>query len=97
VAVDLARELGTRIHVPVELVGYDSAGKMFEAVKAGAWDVAFLAIDPGRADEIDFTAPYVEIEGTYLVPAGSPYRSSETWISPTCASAYPPRVLMTYS
>ena len=74
VAVDLARELGTRIHVPVELVGYDSAGKMFEAVKAGAWDVAFLAIDPGRADEIDFTAPYVEIEGTYLVPAGTPYR-----------------------
>jgi polar amino acid transport system substrate-binding protein len=74
VAVDLARELGTRIHVPVELVGYDSAGKMFEAVKAGAWDIAFLAIDPGRADEIDFTAPYVEIEGTYLVPAGTPYR-----------------------
>ena len=53
VAVDLARELGTRIHVPVELVDYDSAEKMFEAVKAGAWDVAFLAIDPGRADEID--------------------------------------------
>lgn len=74
VAVELARELGTRIRVPVELIGYESAGKMFEAVKAGAWDVAFLAIDPGRADDIDFTAPYVEIEGTYLVPAGSPCR-----------------------
>ena len=70
----ISRASSTRIHVPVELVGYDSAGKMFEAVKAGAWDVAFLAIDPGRADEIDFTAPYVEIEGTYLVPAGTPYR-----------------------
>jgi len=97
VAVDLARELGTRIHVPVELVGYDSAGKMFEAVKAGAWDVAFLAIDPGRADEIDFTAPYVEIQGTYLVPAVRLCGSSETSTRPTCASAYPPRVLMTYS
>ena len=72
VAVDLARELGRRVNVPVELVAFESAGKMFDAVKAGAWDVAFLAIDPGRANQIDFTTPYIEIEGTYLVPAGSP-------------------------
>jgi len=77
VAVDLARELGRRLDLPVELVGFDAAGKMFEAVRAGAWDVAFLAIDPGRADEIDFTAAYIEIEGTYLVPAGSPFHAIE--------------------
>jgi polar amino acid transport system substrate-binding protein len=77
VAVDLARELGRRVDLPVELVGFDAAGKMFEAVRAGAWDVAFLAIDPGRADEIDFTAAYIEIEGTYLVPAGSPFHAIE--------------------
>jgi polar amino acid transport system substrate-binding protein len=77
VAVDLARELGRRIDLPVELVGFDAAGKMFEAVKAGAWDAAFLAIDPGRADEIDFTAAYIEIEGTYLVPPGSPVHAIE--------------------
>ena len=71
VAVDLGRELGRRVGVAVELVAFESAGKMFDAVKAGAWDVAFLAVDPGRADQIDFTAPYIEIEGTYLVPAGS--------------------------
>jgi polar amino acid transport system substrate-binding protein len=75
VAVDLARELARRIGVPIELVGFESAGKMFDAVKNGAWDAAFLAIDPARADEIDFTAPYVEIEGTYLVPAGSKFHS----------------------
>ena len=72
VAVDLARELGTRSGLPIEVVAFESAGKMFEAVKTGEWDVAFLAIDPGRADEIDFTAAYIEIEGTYLVPSGSP-------------------------
>ena len=72
VAVDLARELGKRVDLPVELVGYDAAGKMVDALKAGAWDIAFLAIDPGREAEIAFTAPYLEIEGTYLVPAGSP-------------------------
>jgi len=75
VAVDLARELGTRTGLPIELVAFESAGKMFDAVKAGAWDVAFLAVDPGRADVIDFTEPYVEIEGTYLVPAGSAIRA----------------------
>jgi polar amino acid transport system substrate-binding protein len=75
VAVDLARELARRTELPIEIVSFDSAGKMFDAVKTGAWDVAFLAVDPGRASEIDFTAPYVEIEGTYLIPAGAPFRS----------------------
>ncbi len=74
-AVDLARELGRRVDVSIELVGFESAGKMFDALKAGAWDAAFLAIDPGRASEIDFTAPYVEIEGTYLVPAGAKFKA----------------------
>lgn len=71
VAVDLARELGRRINLPVELVGFESAGKMFDALKTVGWDAAFLAIDPGRASQISFTPPYVEIEGTYLVPPGS--------------------------
>ena len=51
------------------------AHKVFDALAAGAWDVAFLAIDPVRAAGIDFTAPYVLIEGTYLVPDGSPLRA----------------------
>ena len=74
VAVELARELARRVDIPVELVGFESAGQMVEGLKAGAWDVAFLAVDPGRAGEINFSAPYLEIEGTYLVPAGSPLR-----------------------
>jgi polar amino acid transport system substrate-binding protein len=75
VAVDLARELGRRVDLPVELVGYDAAGKMVEGLKTGAWDIAFLAVDPGRESEISFTPPYIEIEGTYLVPSGSPLRA----------------------
>jgi polar amino acid transport system substrate-binding protein len=77
VSVDLARELGRRLGVPVELVTFDAAGKVFEALKTGAWDIAFLAIDPARAAEIAFTAPYVVIEATYLVPADSPLRTIE--------------------
>jgi polar amino acid transport system substrate-binding protein len=73
VAVDMAQELGRRLGVPVELVQYTSAGQMTDALAAGAWDVAFLAREPGRAGEIGFTAPHLLIEGTYLVPAGAPY------------------------
>ncbi len=76
-AVHLARELARRLGVPVELVTFDAAGKVFDALQAGAWDVAFLAIDPARAAGIEFTQPYVRIEGTYLVPPGSPLRSVE--------------------
>jgi polar amino acid transport system substrate-binding protein len=75
VTVDLARELARRLELPVEFVPFDAAGKVFEALKAGAWDVAFLAIEPVRAAEIAFTAPYVIIEGVYLVPKDSPLRA----------------------
>ena len=75
ISADLARELGKRLGVPVEFVTFDAAGKVFDALGSGAWDVAFLAIDPARAAEIDFTAPYVIIEGGYLVPVSSPLRA----------------------
>jgi polar amino acid transport system substrate-binding protein len=75
VTVDLARELGRRLAVPVELVPFDAAGKVFDALKSGAWDIAFLAIEPVRAAEISFTAPYVIIEGVYMVPADSPLQA----------------------
>jgi polar amino acid transport system substrate-binding protein len=74
-AVDLAQELGRRAGVPVEFVGYDAPGKLADAAKAGAWDIAFLGAEPARATEIAFTAAYLEIDATYLVPAGSPLRS----------------------
>jgi polar amino acid transport system substrate-binding protein len=75
VAVDMARELARRIGVPVAFVSYKSPGEMADAVKSGAWDVAFLGAEPARAAEIEFTPAYVEIECTYLVPAGSPLKS----------------------
>lgn len=77
VSAALAQELGRRLGVPVKFVTFETAGKVFEALKTGAWDVAFLAIDPMRATEIAFTAPYVVIEGTYLVPAQSPLQTVE--------------------
>lgn len=77
VAPDLGRELGRRLGVPVEFVGYDSAGKLGDGVKTGAWDVAFLGAEPQRAAEIAFTAAYLEIPSTYIVSAASGIRSVE--------------------
>jgi polar amino acid transport system substrate-binding protein len=77
VSAELARELARRLGVPADFVPFDGAGKVVDAVKAGAWDVAFLAIDPVRADSITFTAAYVVIEGTYLVRENSPLRAPE--------------------
>lgn len=75
ITVDLARELGRRLGVPVALECFDAAGKAFEAFKTGRIDIVFLAIEPVRAAEIDFTAPYVIIEGVYMVPVNSPLMS----------------------
>src|SRR3990172_1052552 len=75
IAVDLAPELGRRAGLSVEFITYASAGKMAEAVKTGAWDVAFLGAEPERRNEISFTPSYLEIEATYLVPTGSPIRA----------------------
>jgi len=75
VAPDIARELGKRVGVPVEFIKFESAGKLGDGVKTGAWDVAFLGNEPQRAAEIAFSSAYLEIPSTYLVPAGSPIRS----------------------
>jgi polar amino acid transport system substrate-binding protein len=75
VAVDLGRELGRRLGLPVEILPYPNPGALADAAKSGAWDVGFLGAEPQRAQEIDFSAAYVEIEATYLVPAGSPIQS----------------------
>ena len=77
VSTELARELAKRLGVPIEFVPFDAAGKVFDALAQGAWDIAFLAIDAVRAAGIDFTAPYVVIEGAYIVPADSPLKSVE--------------------
>jgi polar amino acid transport system substrate-binding protein len=77
VSVDLARELGRRLGVPVELVTVTSAGQSVETLKSGRVDVGFFAIDPARGVDTAFTGPYVQIEGAYLVRNDSPLRSND--------------------
>lgn len=76
VSVDLAWALGQRLGVAVELVVFDTASQSVEAVTREAADIGFFAIDPLRGAGIAFTAPYVLIEGAYLVRDGSPLRTN---------------------
>ena len=77
VSVDLAAELAKRLGVPVEYVVFDAAGKSVEALSTEKVDIGFFAVDPMRADAIAFTAPYVLIEGSYLVHKNSPLQRNE--------------------
>ena len=74
VSADLSRELARRLGVPLAFVTFEAAGKAFEAAKANAVDVLFVAIEPVRAADVDFSPPYVLIEGTYMVLKDSPLK-----------------------
>jgi polar amino acid transport system substrate-binding protein len=76
VAVDLLQELGGRLGVPIEIVPYDSVAVMGDAAPTGAWDIAFLGSDPAREGLMSFTAAYLEIDATYLVPGASTLRTA---------------------
>jgi len=73
VSVDLAFEVGRRLETPVQLVTYEGAGQVFDALAHDEWDLAFLAIEPVRAEKIAFTRPYLQIEGTYMTRADACY------------------------
>jgi polar amino acid transport system substrate-binding protein len=75
VSVDLARELGKRLGVPVELIEFKAAGRSFAAMAKGELDLAFFAIEPKRAAEVAFSPPYVVIDGTYMVRKDSPLKT----------------------
>lgn len=77
VSIDLAREFARRLGVAIELVVFEKAAASVDAVRNEQADIGFFAIDPLRSEGMQFTAPYVLIEGSYLVPAGSPLQRNE--------------------
>ena len=67
----MARAIADRLGVPVKCVPFAKPGELADAVGSDAWDIGLIGAEPARAEKIAFTAAYVEIEATYLVPAGS--------------------------
>ena len=87
VTVDIAREVAARLGVPVELACFDAARDSFAAVTTGQAGICFLGIEPARAAEIAFTAPYVLIEGVYRYPSSRRWPRWPMWTARACASA----------
>ncbi|HSU06628.1 MAG TPA: transporter substrate-binding domain-containing protein [Acetobacteraceae bacterium] len=94
VAPDMAREIAQRLGVPIAYVPFARPGELADMAGKDVWDIGLIGAEPARAETIAFTAAYVEIEATYLVPANSPLRTiadvdrSGVRIAVTARSAY---------
>jgi polar amino acid transport system substrate-binding protein len=77
IAIDIANRLADRIGVSMKPVLYPSVGSLMAAAGKGEWDITLLPINPERATMMNFTAPYMYSESTFLVPANSAARGFE--------------------
>ncbi|MFJ3485027.1 transporter substrate-binding domain-containing protein [Pseudomonas sp. NPDC090202] len=87
VSVALAKALANELDIPISMTPYDAAGKVFAALEEQAWDLAFLAIEPVRAEKISFSSPYVCIDGTYLVKTESKFQRASALDTGGCRIA----------
>ena len=74
-SADLARELGKRINVPVELKPAVNPQGVIDAVSSGAADIGFVAYEPSRAGTVEFSQTYMLVQQSFLVLDGSPIRA----------------------
>jgi polar amino acid transport system substrate-binding protein len=75
VAPDMAREIAGALGVPVKYVPFKTPGELGDQVGKDVWDIGLIGAEPQRAEKIQFSAAYVEIEATYMVPEDSPIKS----------------------
>ncbi|OFX00624.1 MAG: ABC transporter substrate-binding protein [Alphaproteobacteria bacterium RIFCSPHIGHO2_12_FULL_66_14] len=75
VAPDMARAIAAELGVPVKYVPFKTPGELGDQVGNNVWDIGLIGAEPQRAEKIAFSAAYVEIEATYMVPAGSAIKS----------------------
>lgn len=78
VTVSLGTSLAKHLGVPFAPVGYPNPAALVQSFGRNEWDIAFLAFDPSRARDVDFSPPYMVVDNTYLVPAASKLQSVET-------------------
>ncbi len=74
---DLTRTLAQRLGVPFTIAPAQSATAVIEAVKSGSADLGFVAFDPTRAEQVDFSQPYLLAHNSYMVRASSGVASAQ--------------------
>ena len=91
VSPDMAAAIAEKLGGPCKLVPFKSPGEVADAAGKNIWDIGNIGAEPQRAKVMDFTAAYVEIEATYMVPANSPIQSIEEVDREGVRIAHPPR------
>jgi polar amino acid transport system substrate-binding protein len=74
-ALELGRALAARMGIQFVSVEYPRPGAVIDGLRANAWDISILIIDPVRAEQVDFSNPFMQSDLTYLVAAGSTIQS----------------------
>lgn len=72
---EMGRALADELGVALRLVERPSPPAIVEALRAGDCDAAFIGITPERRALLDYTAPWVEGDFTFLVPANARFAS----------------------
>ena len=91
VAVALGKTLAKQIGVPFQPILYANPASLVKSFGGNEWDIAFLAVDPARAQAVDFSPPYMVVDNTYLVPRGSILQKTDGADQPGIRIAVPER------
>jgi polar amino acid transport system substrate-binding protein len=73
-SADLARELGRRIGMPVEIKPVANPKAVIDAVSGAEADIGFVAFEPSRAGTVEFSQSYMLVRQSFLVLEGSNIR-----------------------
>ena len=71
VSPDMAKELANKLDLQLKLIPYDTPGEIADDAENDNWDICNIGAEPQRAEKINFSAAYAEIQATYLIPPNS--------------------------
>ena len=72
---DLVKELARRLGVPYTLIPAAGARDVIARLQARTADLGFMAYNAGRANDVDFSAPWLLMPNSYIVRADSPLQT----------------------
>jgi len=71
VSPDMAQELADKLNLQLKLIPYTTPGEIADDAENDKWDICNIGAEPQRAEKINFSAAYAEIQATYIVQSNS--------------------------
>ena len=73
VSPDVARRIADALDLPCEFVLFEGPGQLADTVYSDVWDIGNIAIEQARAETINFSDPYVQIDANYMIRQDAPF------------------------